>query len=133
MPETITVTIEMTEEEAEGLVYVTSADHPGILSLTRKLRTHALRHPAITARHQAQRDEAVANHEAMLSRTASTGLVYASCACGWRSRDYRALTNAENALATHRRKAGAEEDYADDCTSDENCDHPTHYTGCPQS
>jgi hypothetical protein len=19
----------------------------------------------------------------------------------------------------------------DDCTSDENCDHPTHYTGCP--
>lgn len=22
---------------------------------------------------------------------------------------------------------------SDDCTSDENCDHPTHYKGCPQA
>lgn len=100
----IRVTIEMTLEEAEALVYVTAADHPGILSLTRKLRAWAERHPVIERRKEAQRQEAVESHEAMISRTASTGLIYASCACGWRSRDFRALTNAENALAAHRRK-----------------------------
>jgi hypothetical protein len=52
------------------------------------------------------------------------------CTCGWlwtAGTSPAATRKGEAHLAEH-----ASED-ADDCTSDENCDHLTHYNGCPNA
>lgn len=106
---TLRITIEMTEEEAHAYFFVTSDEHPGKLSMQRKLSGWAQQHPTIRAYVKAREQERLDSHESSVCQASyGSHLWQAVCICGWQSREYRDWDKANQAKVSHVFKGQAE-------------------------
>lgn len=102
MPETIRITIEMTEEEAHAYFFMTGEEHPGKLSMRRKLNGWAQQHPSIRAYVEARNQERLDSHESSVCRESyHNDLWQAVCICGWNSRAYKDWDRANEDKVKH--------------------------------
>jgi len=101
-PQTIRITLEMTQEEAEAYFFVTGQEHAGRRSMERKLNGWAQQHPAIRDYVKAREQERLDSHESSVCREGyASDLWQAVCICGWNSRAYRDWNKAKEAQTAH--------------------------------